>query len=96
MHDLALMRSSLRAGISVFMSLIQSPAFVAGKYLITPMTRVAESGLFNATVSIRSGRGSGTHDRIYTFTPEFDMRESALTYAAAQGRDWLACHAAQA
>lgn len=77
------------------MSLIPSPAFSAGKYLITPMSRVADSGLFTATVSIRSGRGSGTHDRIYTFKPEFAMRESALSYAAAQGRDWLACHQAQ-
>ncbi|MFM2111687.1 MAG: hypothetical protein RLZZ271_347 [Pseudomonadota bacterium] len=96
LHETALLRRSLCAAISVFMSLIQSPAFLAGKYLITPMTRMADSGLFNATVSIRSGQGSGTHDRIYTFKPEFDMRESALTYAAAQGRELLPCNLALA
>jgi hypothetical protein len=63
--------------------------FTAGKYLITPLWRTAANGRFTASVSIRSGHGSGTHDRVYTFKPEFGSREDALLHAAAQGRHWL-------
>ena len=39
--------------------------------------------------TIRRGQGSQTHDHVYAFKPTFDTRESALMYAAAQGRYWL-------
>jgi len=42
-----------------------------------------------ALLSIRRGQGSQTHDRVYTFKPEFKTQDSALMYAAAQGRYWL-------
>ena len=64
--------------------------FTVGKFLFTPLTRCVRSGRFTATLSIRRGQGSQTHDRIYTFQPEFANRDSALAYAAQQGRDWLA------
>lgn len=60
-----------------------------GKYLLSPLARLCENGYFNALLSVRSGRGQGTHDRIYTFIPEFATRESALRYAAAQAQDWI-------
>ena len=63
--------------------------FQAGKYLVTPLSRTTANSRHTASVSIRSGEGRGTHDRIYTFKPEFATRDSALMYAAAQGRDWL-------
>ncbi|MFN5178302.1 hypothetical protein [Limnohabitans sp.] len=63
--------------------------FSAGKYLITPLSRQSASGHYTASVSIRSGHGSASHDRVYTFTAAFDSREHALLHAAAQGRHWL-------
>ncbi len=46
-------------------------------------------GRFTASLSIRRGQGSQTQDSVYTFKPEFANRDSALAYAAQQGRDWL-------
>jgi hypothetical protein len=63
--------------------------FSAGKFLFTPLSRPAQAGGFAASLSIRRGQGRATHDRIYTFAPAFATRDSALRYAAAQGRDWL-------
>lgn len=71
------------------MSSIASLPFTVGKFLITPLTRSAQAGRFVASLSIRRGTGSQTHDRVYTFKPEFPTQDSALTYAAAQGRYWL-------
>jgi len=63
--------------------------FTVGKYLITPLSRLAASGRYTASVSIRRGQGRSTNDRIYTFMPEFVTRESALLHAATQGRRWI-------
>jgi hypothetical protein len=71
------------------MSFHTSLPFAVGKYLITPITRAAKTGSYTACLSIRRGQGAQTHDRVYTFKPEFDNQESALMYAAAQGRYWL-------
>jgi hypothetical protein len=68
--------------------------FQAGKYLVTPLSRTTANSRHTASVSIRSGQGRGTHDRIYTFIPEFPTRDSALVYAADQGRHWLLDRAA--
>ena len=65
-------------------------AFTSGKYLITPITRQDKGGSFTSVVSIRSGRGSSTHDKIFTFSPRFASQDSALRYAASEGRKWLA------
>ena len=71
------------------MSLNSNLPFSAGKFLITPLTRSNAAGRFVASLSIRRGKGTQTHDRIYTFKPEFNSKDGALTYAAAQGRYWL-------
>ncbi|NTU65783.1 MAG: hypothetical protein HGB05_20860, partial [Chloroflexi bacterium] len=34
-----------------------------GKYLVSPLARQTDEGRYAPSVSIRSGRGSGTHDR---------------------------------
>ena len=73
----------------LFMSFHTSLPFAVGKYLITPITRAAKSGIYTASLSIRRGQGTQTHDRVYTFKPEFNNKDSALMYAAAQGRYWL-------
>lgn len=71
------------------MSSISSLPFTVGKFLITPLTRSATAGRFIALLSIRRGQGTQTNDRVYTFKPEFACQDSALMYAAAQGRYWL-------
>lgn len=64
-------------------------AFSVGKYLVSPLTRTTESGQYTASVSIRSGSGRGTSDRVYRFVPEFATREGALQYAIDEGHSWL-------
>lgn len=63
--------------------------FSVGKFLLTPLTRSSGLERFTASLSIRRGQGSQTQDSVYTFQPEFACRDSALAYAAEQGRDWL-------
>jgi len=59
-----------------------------GKYLVSPLIRCIDAGTYSASVSIRSGRGSGTHDRIFRFIGRFPSHESAERYAIAQGVGW--------
>ncbi|MFZ9233364.1 MAG: hypothetical protein ACO226_03590, partial [Hylemonella sp.] len=56
-------------------------AFSVGKYLVSPLSRLSESGRYLASVSIRSGSGRGTYDRVFRFVPQFDTQEGALQYA---------------
>jgi len=66
-----------------------SPSFSVGKFRLTPSTRPGSDEQFRASLSICRGSGRQTHDHVYTFTPEFPSRESALMYAAVQGLYWL-------
>lgn len=66
-----------------------APSFTVGKYLVSPLTRLNEAGRYIASLSIRSGSGRGTHDRVFRFVPEFGTREGAVQYAIAQGHQWL-------
>lgn len=76
------------------MTTIREKTFSVGKYLVSPLTRLDESGAYLASVSIRSGRGSGTHDRVLRFAPQFATRESAVRFATEQGLNWLQAPAA--
>ena len=60
-----------------------------GKYLVSPLAKQQGEG-FAASVSIRSGRGSATHDRVLRFVPMFDTAAEAARYAATQGLAWIA------
>lgn len=60
-----------------------------GKYLVSPLTRRTDDGVYASSVSIRSGRGSGTSDRVLRFTRQFATPLEALHYAAEQGRHWV-------
>ena len=60
-----------------------------GKYLVSPLTKQLEDGRYAASVSIRSGRGSGTHDRVMRFIPVFGSNNAAANYATAQGISWI-------
>lgn len=60
-----------------------------GKYRVSPLTRRLDGGHFAAAVSIRSGRGSMTHDRVLRFSPLFETAEQAARYAAEQALAWI-------
>ena len=60
-----------------------------GKYLISPLVKALENGWYAASVSIRSGSGSGTHDRVLRLTRLFRDRVAALQYATAEGLQWI-------
>lgn len=65
-----------------------------GKYLVSPLARQTAEGRYAPSVSIRSGRGSGTHDRVLRFSCQFATAPEALSYASARGRGWV-CDPAQ-
>ena len=52
------------------MDIIQH-SIAVGKYLVSPLIKDLDDGRYAASVSIRSGRGSGTHDRVIRLTPRF-------------------------
>lgn len=62
---------------------------IVGKYLITPLTRLLENGWYACSVSIRSGSGSGTHDRVLRLTRLFRDQIAAVRYALAEGLQWI-------
>lgn len=54
------------------------------------MSKTLHDGLHAASVSIRTGRGSATHDRVMRFIPTFDSAHAAIRYATDQGLAWVA------
>jgi hypothetical protein len=60
-----------------------------GKYLISPLTRLLENGWYACSVSIRSGAGTGTTDRVVRLTRLFRDRLSAALYAQREGLQWI-------
>ena len=65
-----------------------SPVVNIGKYRIAACPSVLGSGRFSAQVSIASGRGSASTDRVMRFTTDFPCHASAARYAMTQGIDW--------
>lgn len=63
-----------------------------GKYVVSPLTSRTDESRFTASVSIRSGQGSTTHDRVLRLLPLFDCADTAARYAMAQGLAWLRQH----
>src|ERR1700752_4413207 len=59
--------------------------FSVGKYLVSPLTRLTDSGQYAASVSICRGM----HDRVLRFLPRFATREAARCYAIEQGMSWV-------
>lgn len=69
-------------------SFIHTPLHV-GKYLVSPLTTRSECGRIAAAVSIRSGRGSMTHDRVMRFVAVFATHHEAARFATEQGLAWI-------
>jgi hypothetical protein len=67
------------------MTTTREKTFSVGKYLVSPLTHAVDSGRYSASVSIRSGRGSNTHDRVFRFSAHFPTREGARRHAIEQG-----------
>jgi hypothetical protein len=67
----------------------QQPAGItSGRYLISPLTRQLDNGWYGCSVSIRSGRGQATTDRVLRLTRLFRDSISAAEYAIAEGMQW--------
>ena len=70
-------------------TMIHKDSFTVGRYLISPLTKLLENGWYAASVSIRSGTGSGTHDRVLRLTRLCQTRLAAVCYANAEGLRWI-------
>ncbi len=68
---------------------LQFNRFAVGKYLVSPTTKQLDDGVFMASVSICSGRGSSTHDRVFRFDARFANHDDAVAHATEQGMSWL-------
>ncbi len=71
------------------MTASQHPGQTLGKYLISPLTKPLPDGWVACSVSIRSGKGSTTTDRVVRLTRLFRDSVSAAEYALAEGRRWI-------
>lgn len=61
-----------------------------GRYRVSTLARQHDEGPgFRAGVSIRSGQGSASTDRVMYFTARFDNERAAHHYALEQGVDWV-------
>lgn len=63
-----------------------------GRYRVSPMAQARGDGGFDALVSIRSGQGMASVDRVMQFTPSFRSQQAALRYARSEGLAWARCH----
>ncbi|MCG2593907.1 hypothetical protein LZ009_14070 [Ramlibacter sp. XY19] len=60
-----------------------------GKYLISPLVKALENGWYASSVSIRSGSGSATTDRVVRLTKLFQSQLQAAEYALQEGLQWI-------
>ena len=72
-----------------FLMTIDHNNISVGKYLVSPLAKPQGQGLYAASVSIRSGRGSATHDRVLRFSGLFDSAAAAVHYATEHALGWI-------
>jgi hypothetical protein len=68
----------------------------AGRFLISPITKMLANGWYACSVSIRSGSHGGTDDRLLRLTRLFRTRLAAVHYAIAEGLQWTGHHTTRA
>ena len=68
---------------------IDHAKIAVGKYLVSPLAKQHGEGRYAASVSIRSGCGSATHDRVLRFSGLFDSAAAAVHYATEQALGWI-------
>lgn len=71
---------------------MQNNSVEVGRFLVSPMTSRGSDGLFVASVSIRSGRGMASVDRVMRFKASFATPTAALSYATVEGKAWAEQH----
>jgi hypothetical protein len=69
---------------------LRTPTIAIGKYRVSAMPRRLEDGRYGAGVSIRSGQGSASTDRVLRFIGQFDTEAAANRHAHEQGALWVA------
>ena len=69
---------------------IKTHSLDIGKFRISPFCNPLADGQFRASVSIRSGHGSATHDRVLRLLPHFNTELAATQFALREGLAWLA------
>jgi hypothetical protein len=60
-----------------------------GRFILSSTSRRVDCGRYAASLSIRSGHGEATHDRVFRFVPLFPTSEAASQYAMDQGLGYL-------
>lgn len=60
-----------------------------GRYLVSPLPKQLECGQWASSVSIRSGAGSHTHDRVLRLNRLFRDQVAAAEYGVAEGLQWI-------
>jgi hypothetical protein len=74
----------------IFMNIAQQQThLLVGKYQVSSLAKPQGEGRFEASVSIRSGKGSATHDRVTRFSHIFDNAGAALHYATEHALGWI-------
>lgn len=68
---------------------LMTHSIAVGKYLVSPLSRRNDDGRYTASVSIRSGRGQGSHDRVMRFIPLFNTHADAMQFATREGMNWV-------
>jgi len=71
---------------------MQKKSIEVGRFLVSPMTTANTDGRFVASVSIRSGKGMASVDRVMRFKTHFATSDAALHYAATEGAAWAKQH----
>lgn len=64
-------------------------SIAVGKYRVFPWAKLQSEGCYAASVSISSGRGAGTHDRVIRFSDLFDSAAAALNFATEHALNWI-------
>jgi hypothetical protein len=56
---------------------------------VSPLIKPSDNGWFASSVSIRSGSGSATTDRVLRLTRLFRCEQEAAGYAHAEALNWI-------
>lgn len=75
--------------LMIFTTTRKQTPITMGKYRIAACPSQLPSGQFAAQVSIASGHGSASTDRVMRFHSEFASHDAAARYAVEQGIDWV-------
>jgi hypothetical protein len=73
----------------IFTTTTKEIPLTMGKYRIAACPKQLPDGQYAAQVSIASGRGSASTDRVMRFHDEFASHDDAAQFSIAQGIDWV-------